>query len=76
LGSEHAFNAQTAPKPMQSAGIWLAETDFDLENRLSSRDFAPERRQDVTPENRGVPGSSPGLAIEESPVVAGYSGFR
>ena len=28
-----------------------------------SRDFAPTRRFEVTTENRGVPGSSPGLAI-------------
>ena len=33
-------------------------------NRLVSRDFAPLGRWDVTTENRGVPGSSPGLAIE------------
>ena len=32
-------------------------------NRLFSRDFAPPGRWDVTTENRGVPGSSPGLAI-------------
>jgi hypothetical protein len=30
---------------------------------LVSRDFAPLGRYDVTTENRGVPGSSPGLAI-------------
>jgi hypothetical protein len=32
---------------------------------LVSRDFAPLGRLDVTTENRGVPGSSPGLAIGE-----------
>ena len=34
-------------------------------NRLFSRDFGPLGRWDVTTENRGVPGSSPGLAISK-----------
>jgi len=34
-----------------------------LENHVFSRDFTACSRENVTTENRGVPGSSPGLAI-------------
>jgi hypothetical protein len=40
-------------------------------NRLFSRDFAPLGRWDVTTENRGVPGSSPGLAIRDAEIPHG-----
>ncbi len=43
---------------------------------LVSRDFAPLSRWDVTTENRGVPGSSPGLAIAKSRMDARFAGFR
>jgi hypothetical protein len=46
---------------------------------LFSRDFAGLDAQDVTTENRGVPGSSPGLAISRKArlldlVLSGASG--
>jgi hypothetical protein len=37
--------------------------EVNSQEPLVSRDFAPPGRWDVTTENRGVPGSSPGLAI-------------
>ena len=40
-------------------------------NCLFSRDFAPLGRWDVTTENRGVPGSSPGLAIPKPKIPHG-----
>jgi hypothetical protein len=43
---------------------------------MSSRSFAPEGRRDRTTENRGVPGSSPGLATAKTPMASGFSGFR
>jgi hypothetical protein len=52
-------NGRTLRTSAGSAGI--------VANRASSGDFAASDASDRTPENRGVPGSSPGLAIKENP---------
>jgi hypothetical protein len=44
-------------------------------NALFSSIFAVPKAEDRTPENRGVPGSSPGLAIETR-MAARFSGLR
>jgi hypothetical protein len=59
---------------MESAGIRAAVPVS--RDRLFTGIFARFERFERLSENRGVPGSSPGLAIAQSSMDAGFSAFR
>ena len=61
-------------KRVNSGLLREALVSGESENRLFSRDCAPPASPDRTTENRGVPGSSPGLAISKGLQHRGFAG--
>jgi hypothetical protein len=73
LGPEVSVKPRIAEKSPQIPNIGAPH--LFCRNRVVSRDFAPAGRLEVTTENRGVPGSSPGLAILKPEIPHGCGIF-
>jgi hypothetical protein len=64
--------SQTCAEPSRTEGIAGSRTN---EDNPICRAFATKHRLTRLPENRGVPGSSPGLATTKTPMASGFSAF-
>jgi hypothetical protein len=74
LGTSDDTGTRSALKRSQTAAIH--ESDRSPENQHLCRDFGLLETFEWSPENRGVPGSSPGLAMTETPGSKRFSCFQ